>query len=634
MDRIISRRDFMHGFGALSASAMLPMSSLAGGVGATGTSLADSYPPALSGLRGNHQGSFDVAHQLGLEGRRDWGTVTLAENKPYDLVVVGAGISGLAATHFYRKKHPGARILILDNHDDFGGHAKRNEFQLGERMLLGHGGSQTLQEPSGYSDIVKGLLADLGVDLKRFESAYDQNFYQRNKLGAGIHFNRERWGVDRVVPFDLGYYADYLPLAPSGLSAQQAVDKMPISAAAKIELLRLLLIREDQMPAIPAEQKWDYLYTLSYRDFLVKHVGIREAEVFAVLQDIDGDAGVGIEARSAGGALGNGLPGWHAAGLPEAEANQGYDEPYIHHFPDGNASIARMLVRRFIPAIAGGNSMEDVVTARFDYSQLDQPESPVRIRLNSTATRVEHDGDPATARQVKLTYVREGQAFQVHAGACVLACNNSVIPYLCDELPKIQRDALARQVKSPILYTNVVLRNWQAWKNLGIGGVVSPGSYHTNAMLDFPVSLGDYNYTADPDEPIVVRMERFPHRNNEGLTPSEQKRLGQHELMNTPFETIERNIRTQLSSMLGAGGFEPATDILAITVNRWAHGYAAWYNSLFDPIYEDDDDERYSHVIARKPLGRITIANADAAASPMLEAAVEQGHRAVTELAR
>ncbi len=168
---------------------------------------------------------------------------------------MGGGLSGLAAAHFYRKQKPKARILILDNHDDFGGHAKRNEFQLGSRTLIGYGGSQTLQEPSGYPDVVKGLLRDLGVDKKRFDTAYDQGFYKRNGLRAGIHFNRENWGVDRMVPYNLGTFENFLPLAPSPLSPKQAVAQMPISEPAQREFLRLLVTNEDRTPEIPLEAK-------------------------------------------------------------------------------------------------------------------------------------------------------------------------------------------------------------------------------------------------------------------------------------------------------------------------------------------------------------------------------------------
>ena len=156
----------------------------------------------------------------------------------------------------------------------------------------------------------------------------------------------------------------------------------------------------------------------------------------------------------------------------------------------------------------------------------------------------------------------------------------------------------------------------------------------TNFVIttDFPVSIVDYSYGKEPEDPTTIHMERFPHVSGQGLTPRDQFRLGRYELLSTSFETIERSIREQLAGMLTKGGFDPARDIEAITVNRWAHGYAYFANPLFDPYYEDPDDERYPHVRGRKRFGRIAIANSDAAASAMLEAAVEQGHRAASEL--
>jgi spermidine dehydrogenase len=633
MDRHISRRDLLHGVGALTTGTLLPGSALADamlaseGAGAEGS----IYPPALTGLRGNHAGSLEVIHQLVLEGQRDWGPVGEPDTRPYDLVVVGAGISGLSAAHFYRKAHPDARVLILDIHDDFGGHAKRNEFQVGDRTLIGYGGAQTLQEPSGYSDSVKELLHDLGVDIDRFDNAYDQAFYRRNGLGGGLYFNKEKWGVDRTVPLKFGLFQDYIPVAETDLTVEEAVAQVPISEPARAELLRLVTMDEDQIPDLDDEAKLNYLESISYREFLIRHLNITEPEVFEVLQDLTSDIGVGIDAAPAYTTMEySGLPGWDAAGLPE---DTGKAEPYIHHFPDGNASIARLLVRSMIPAVAPGNTMEDVVRARFDYSKLDQANAPVRIRLLSTVTNVAHTGDTGSNRRVSINYVRGGQAFRVQARRCVLACDNSAIPYLCPELPAAQREALAVQVKVPILYTSVALRNWRAWKALGIGAVYAPGSYHVHAMLDFPVSIGNYAFSSDPGEPIVAHLERFPHVNNKGLTASEQNRRGRYELMSTSFETIERNVRTQLAGMLGAGGFDPARDIAGLTVNRWAHGYAHFYNPLFETEYADEDDERYPHMRARKTHGQIAIANADSAASANFKSAVEQGYRAANELA-
>ena len=631
MDRRISRRDVLHGAGALAAASLIPGRALADQILAldrAGTGAA-AYPPALTGLRGNHVGSYEVAHQLARGGRQDWGVVQEPDAELYDLVVVGGGISGLASAHFYRKSNPNARILILDNHDDFGGHAKRNEFNIGGRTLIGYGGSQTLEAPSGYPDVVKALLRDLGVDIKHFDAAYDQDFYKRHGLGAGTYFSHKDWGTDRLVRYDIAGIGSYLPLAPSKLSAAEAVAQMPMSDAARAEFLRLLTTEQDRMSDVPADEKEDYLYSLSYRDFLSKHLDVSEPEVFAALQYLTSDSSVGIEATTAGTAINYlGLPGGKATGIPASEE----DEPYIHHFPDGNASVARLLVRSMIPAVASGSTMEDVITARFDYSKLDLANSSVRLRLNSTVTHVAHDGDPKSAKKVRVSYVQGGQAYRVQARRCVLACYNAMIPALCPELPASQREALAYGVKAPILYTNVALNNWRAWKKLGVAAVVSSGSYHVNTMLDFPVSLGDYHYASGPDDPIMVHMERFPHRPNAGLSSREQRRLGQQELLTTSFETIERNIRSQLAGMLSDGGFDPARDIAGITVNRWAHGYAYFYNWLEDPYYGDRDNERYPHVRGRQPYGRIAIANSDAGASAMLESAVMQAYRAVDEI--
>ncbi|MGI9271578.1 MAG: NAD(P)-binding protein [Woeseiaceae bacterium] len=627
MDREISRRDVLHGVGAVAAASFLPSQAFADQMLAL--EKAGVYPPALTGMRGNHPGSFDAAHQLAREGRVDWGPYSEPDADVYDLVVVGGGISGLAAAHFYRKSHPGARILILDNHDDFGGHAKRNEFDVDGHTVIGYGGSQTLENPSWYNESTKILLDDLGVDLSRFESAFDQGFYKRNGLGASVFFDKESWGENRLVNCDLGSLRNYIPFAPPSLSTAEAVEQMPMSDAAKVEMLHLLTTTDDHMPDVPLEEKEDYLYGISYRDFLSKHLGITEPEVFAAMQNLATDSSLGIDKATAGDSLVYvGLPGRDATGIPAYKS----EDPYIHHFPDGNASIARLLVRSMIPESAPGNTMEDIVTARFDYSKLDVACSPVRLRLNSTVVHVENNSGPKAATQVNVTYVQNGQSCRVKAKNCVLACYNAMIPSMCPELPEEQREALAWQVKTPMLYTTVALRNWRAWKNLGIGGVVVPNGYHVNAMLDFPVSMGDYKFGDDPDDPILVHMERFFYRANQGLSQREQHRLGRHDLYATSFETIESNIRAQLDDILADGGFDAARDIAGITVNRWAHGYSYGYNDLDDWTYDDRNDERYPHVRGRKTFGRIAIANSDAGAGAIIHVAIAQAYRAVSEL--
>jgi spermidine dehydrogenase len=202
-----------------------------------------------------------------------------------------------------------------------------------------------------------------------------------------------------------------------------------------------------------------------------------------------------------------------------------------------------------------------------------------------------------------------------------------MIPYLCPELPESQREALSYLVKMPLVYTHVAISNWTSFHKLGIHQIVSPGSYHCYTALDYPVSLGDYRFPSNPEEPMVLFMLRTPCK--PGLPARAQYRAGRVQLMTTTFATFERNIREQLGSMLGSAGFDPARDIHGITVNRWAHGYAFAPNSLFDPDWKEGEEP---WVVGRRHYGRITIANSDAAAAAETDAAIDQAHRAVHEI--
>src|SRR3984885_15245124 len=486
----ISRRDFLNGVavgvgGALAGETLLSASVVDAGGADEPEKAAGYYPPALTGMRGNHDGAFTYAH--GLRDGKKWDAAGPATkvDETYDLVVVGGGISGLASAYFFRKAAgTGARILILDNHDDCGGHAKRNEFTAGGRMLLSYGGTQSIESPGLYSAVAKQLISEIGIDVERFYKAYDRKLY--TKLGTAAFFDKETFGQDRLLT---GMNTTPWP---------EFLAKAPLSDVARRDIARVYTEKVDYMKGLSKEQKLAKRATISYADYLTKYCKVTP-ETLPFFQTFPHDLfGVGIDAVPAAACYASPddyqsftYPGFDGLGFPEPEK----EEPYIFHFPDGNASVARLLVRFLIPGAVPGRTMEDVVTARADYSKLDQADANVRLRLNTTVVHAEHTQSTASsAKEVEVSYVRGGKLQSVRGKNCVLACYNMMIPYLCPELPEKQKDALSYLVKTPLVYTHVALRNWTSFSNLGVHQIVAPGGYHTYAALDFPVSIGQYQF--------------------------------------------------------------------------------------------------------------------------------------------
>jgi len=609
----ISRRDFINGTLMAAGSSMLPLE--ASGQAAMAALSPSYYPPQRTGLRGSHPGSNDHAHSMAWAGRSDWGPTTkLAET--YDLVVVGAGISGLSAAYFYQQQH-GAdkKVLVLDNHDDFGGHAKRNEHTIDGATRISYGGSQTIVEPKHADQVVLDLLEDIGVDLDRFKTAYDTGFFKRNELGGVTYFNKEVFGEDKVVQHPYCNYPNYVEgIQGARVSNAEAARQAPLSDRGKEQLLRVLNGGLHTLE-VPKEELQNYINTHSYFDYLKNTLGVDDPGVLRMARHSGLDWGSsGTELMSIGAAKRCGALGFETVAVYDE------DNPYIHHFPDGNAGVARALVKKLIPTVAKGSNAEELVLAKFNYAELDNSNNAVRVRLNSTAVNVEHgcNSDPKSSSDVFVKYINDNKACQVKARNVVMACYNMIIPHIVTGLPEEQAAALQLQGKSVLQYTTVGLRNWRAMKELGIGVAMSPGNMHQAVLMDFPVSMGGYEYTSTPDDPCVIQMISCPY-GKFGAPILEQFREARHTMFSLQFKDYEQEIRRHLSGMLPKDLFEFDKDVASISVNRWAHGY-----STGGP----GDSTR----IGRQPFGRITIANTDSAPGADAKTAMMMAHRAVNEL--
>ncbi|MGD8417598.1 MAG: FAD-dependent oxidoreductase, partial [Pseudomonadales bacterium] len=474
----MKRRDFLQGTAiALGAGRALSPLELMAAAG------AEYYPPALTGLRGSAPGTFEVAHALAWNGQT-WPRPATQTDDTYDLVVVGAGISGLAAAYFYRQRvGPDARILILDNHDDFGGHARRNEFTAQGQMLIGYGGSQSIDTPRRYSIEARRLLEELAIHTDRFYEYYDREFTQRHGLTDGIRFSAADFGKEVTLP---GTFAWFEPLSPAEIRARIAA--YPVNADTKDALTRMStgeLTASAEVRGMLAQPE-----RTPVAEFFRAGFGMTDEGLFLLNRRAGPLWGCGIDALSVMETVGEGVFGGTVAEsvapyLPEALEERDESEPYIFHFPDGNASIARALVRSLIPGTLSGSTMEDIVLVRARYHRLDLPENGVRIRLNATAVRAEN-----RAGGVDVTYVSGGRAARVRARHAVMACYNRMVPYLCPELGDAQREALAYPEKIPLMLINVALNDWRAIADSGLSGFYSPSGVLCRIGMDFPVSMG------------------------------------------------------------------------------------------------------------------------------------------------
>ncbi len=635
LDRPIKRRDLLNGMG-ISAAAIAAY-SISGAQASSGTNAGPLiyapendpayYPPARTGLRGSHPGSFEPAHAHAWSGHTWEDTTDLDEE--YDLVVVGGGISGLTAAFAYRQKAgPDARILVIDNHDDFGGHAKRVEFTHKGKTYLVPGGSGFMETPY-FSEQAKTLLDDIGLNLKNLEAEQVKDLrFHAYDMSPSICFDRETYGrdvtlVDDILPMDTKDEEGNFRLI-------KHIPNMPLTVAEKKDLHDFLTSDKDVFEGMSLEERKSALHSMSYNTFVTDYCGLSQKAADAIFTRQPGAiVGVTTDCISLYEAISlTRLPGLHVLGDQGRLLQEELDSmPPIegHYGPEGNAIITRNIVKRLVPSITEAETMEELTTARFDYAKLDDDRSNVRIRLNSIGINIKTID---SGSRVAVTYIRGDKPYRVKARHCIYAGFHMYLPHLCPELPEKQRLALSENVKMPFIAANVFLRNGSPLQELGSASFYFPGRI-LHECVAWGRSLGKHEQEFDPDEPVVIYMIGpmvGPHTN---MDPKDQYRQGRFKLLSMSFEDYEVEVREQLASLFASTSFDVEQDIIGLTINRWPHGYTRQYNTLFDPKYAEG---QRPHEIARARFGRIAIANSDASYVALANTAIDEGLRAVNDL--
>jgi spermidine dehydrogenase len=688
----ITRKDFLDGVaitaaGLAAASAMPHLTGFEAALaaGPAGEIPPGYYPPSSTGITGQPD---DVVEQfVAIDGKPNQkdvhstgGGTGLKANRVqetgevYDCVVVGGGASGLSAAKFYLDRFgPDKKILVVDPLPDFGGHSHRNEFHVPNQaaggldlMLLRNGGTVNLDStgawnkpqgglmdiPGSYGQPALDLLAFCGVDLVNFPSSTAAGIPASFGLRAMLLFPSKDWGVDTLTPNRVNATE---PNTPAGWTA--FVNRLPFSQAAKDAIVRIqtdtttdwLTLKHGPMTV---DEKVHLLTTITQKQYYMDYIGAPEQAILQYQRNGHGLLGAGAQVVSAADVWMLGQPGFDGLGLGDTEdrhfpgvgrtpqMDNIADNGPTRAWPDGNASVLRLLVSKlipdsFAPVDGGPPNQENVVKAICDYTTLDRPGNTVRIRLNSMVFRVK----PAKSNRDEaiVEYIVAGRGKRVRGKHVIMACWNRVTAKIVDELPKEQVENLCYARKVPLIYGRAALNNWQAFADAKIASVTPRGnslfwdSTSVSAGARFGAAYGP-TPNQPPTAPGMLTFQVVP--SDPTATPQlAAYEGGRKRLLEMSFQDLEDALVDVIdrSVNVSGGDFDPERDIHSIMVNRWNYGYAHELTSVWDPsLYGPVADQ--PQVKGRVPFKNVAIANSDSGAMAYTHSAFSEGYRAVQDL--
>ncbi len=544
----------------------------------------------------------------------------------YDLVVVGAGIAGLAAAYTFRRERPDSKILILDQHAIFGGEAKQNQFEVDGYPLFAPQGSTGIVLPFAMAEEM-----GLGVPyLEEIGYLKDKDFvFQDPKnLKTALKIPTDIWGPMHAQQkrADTAYFFEGKGMVLNPW--KDGFKEAPLPEHVKKALLQL-----DGYLTPPKRPDWQqWLDSMSYKDFLLKIVGIPDDAIDGVLQYLDpviaamgcGQGAAHISAMSAYNFLAPGVIGYM---LYESTTDP-REVVTLAAFPGGNTMTARRFMKLLIPdAFEGDDSLWDALHGKIRWNHLDAEGAKTRLRLSSTVLCVAHEGVPGDAKAVRVTYDKGGKLAAVRAKAVVCAGQQHANKRICRDISDEYRSAMESFQHAPMLVINVALRNWHFLEKLGAScvrwfeGIGWWTGIRRNMIIEGrePVPL-------DPSKPIVM-TQYIPFLRPAGQLKDECT-FARMEMFSMPYEDIEARVRSQFNKMFGPYGFDDKRDIAAIVTNRQGHAYF-----VAPPgFYFGKDGKKPAKDLLQEPFHRIAFGHSELSGTQMWETAVLQGQRAAKQM--
>ncbi len=612
MDQRISRRDYLNSTLLASGSALLHAASplrLLGEEDWDGYSGVGDY----QGSNGNTRQVISDGHKIRDHAYDKMPSGVVDTREVYDCVVVGGGISGLAAALFFERRQAEHKrtCLVLENHAIFGGEAKRNEFLIDGQRLIAHQGS-AMWFPPLPGTFLEEFYNSIHIRSDEFQYQTWTGGQPQIRLGRTPYTSGGTASAFFFGP-RFGEADGRLLVDPWGKQLEGA----PIPEAVRAELLGMRGGDSGRLPkglAQHGDAVARQLDSITMEQHLMERRGLSRETVRTFLSPL------------AGGGSGLGADALSAYADYAADVLLPWDYPKgAQMFPGGNAGVARHIVKALLPAaLRGPAEMASICRAKVQFAELDQPSSPSRIRLNATAASVRHEGRPQSSKFVRIIYTKAGKLYSVRARAAIIAGGSWTAKHIVTDLPAEHRAAYGQFYRAPCLMANVVLRNWRFLYDLGISecrwfeGI---GNYFAIRRL---ATMGDVAATISPDSPVVLTLKIL--FSSPGLPIGEQVTRGRAELFSTPFRVYERRIREQLAMMFGRAGFDPQRDITGLILNRWGHAYLSPQPGFF---FGTNGSAGPGEILRNRPHGRIAFANSDLTGIMDHRTSILEAHRAV-----
>jgi spermidine dehydrogenase len=606
MDAPITRRDFVNstliGGGASLLAASAPVAFLEklitrqdtftgyGGVGDYAKSNGNTWP-VLSAAHRLRDGAYGPA----LKNVVDSG-------ERYDVVIVGAGLSGLTAAWTIKQKGNGTkRVLMLDNHPIFGGEAKQNEFVVGGVKLTAPQGSNQFGAPrAGAGNLADQVWTDLNLPR---EVAYEEPHPDVGGLRIPLDNYAHMDGVNEYQ-VDIGY--DFNGTWHKNIWQNDLADA-PFSPEVKADLLKWRSMTPPQTPR-------EALDRITYKDYLEKTLGLRPevtSYITPVVGLINGASPDGVSAHAAS-----------QIGMPGVSRPRGRTGALPRSFPGGNSTIARHFVKALVPdGISGTKDHNGVFDGRADFAKLDRATNATRMRMGATVVRVAHEGNG-----VAITYEKGGKLYRVRADKVVMASGGWINKHVITDMPSEMRQAYDQFVYGPAMVVNVALNNWRFMHRLGIAAARwFSDDFGFSCNIRRPMIAGAQKHTLHPDRPTVLTF--YMGLYTPGHSAAEQGQLGRTQLFSTSYADYERKLRAHMTKLFGASGFDARRDIAGIILNRWGHA-----RMLQPPnFFYGQNGAPAAREIVQKGFGRIIIGHSELNGHQSMSGAMSQGARAAEQ---